>query len=1082
MDKRNSFMRLFVLLCIAMMILPSNKIVAVEDKPPVRIEYGKFIFTTTDTKATTTITWKTVGFNICRVKTADPLSVPHARMMLDDEYKKEKPTSDGKVEVTFTIPKELVNQALTKFDYDPIKEKDLIYFNGIIQVYHGTTPVGKEHETRFSIEAAENWANKDDFADRFNLPVEFDPDPTPQPVKIERLLYRSDGNHISYDIKDYEERPERTLFSTNYSGGLDSNGRETATIDGKIEYNGETHYLYRVYYHNLGETPPRKVLGNRKTAINPNADYNGWVSDLAYVRNREFLVRAGGLKVVAMYRRMPKIDNPGHGGTDTKIKQYEVVDPTAVIAADSRRNEQYEVTDGIPGTESVYVNAFTSKYIAGSTFTRKYGKKTYNVSVKKTYTLTWTETDPKTKEPIPKESVQTVTYQYPVQREYSYWIISALGVYGINNAVIENTALPGGSVTLTPSGYSPPTVSYNHSGSESDHIVEPNIKVVTVPSQTISGDSVEPSIPSENFKAEAEKSVDKIKCKNDSLIFNGETIMSPSVKEEKTDEPKDIPSGLEHVGENVLFKSNIVIPGTKANGDYDSSATVTYKPITELNPDEVETTYEVDYVNNVVVHTPTVCDAQIENKYKDNQMINPDRVRASLVLDRPFYVTLPTTGSHRFIKGYQYRDYGKYIADREVKFPFDVYRGSSVNGTFVPKNTWTGVGENTLFYLPTWVTEGKYTIDFRSTAINAYTNSGTNKTETLANLQLNNYVATDTVDVEVSGRIYGLYLYDISDYPIWENVFRSTGSLKLSGFKYRVGDKDQNGNSNGQNKKYTLTLVNGSHPEIKNLGVIKTGYATRFSLKTVGTMYGKNDYIRIKPTFYYVDGKGKNRQEVDIYYTETFNGKKNVMVKTGSTLDLKNNKSLYTGDKYLSIPEQELKQTAYFEGISLKKWKAQKENLFTYKNITIPPSLRTFVGYVKSLPSTVTEEMVAKSVQNWYGEYYLPSEVYIVPKGFDILEHIKKNGPITYKEDFWLKNGYVIVNFDIETIQKGKKHLSYINADNAAQGYCNMWKKEGYQYEKKDYKGNLFQFSDGDYIMYYTNKSAAKDYISSGTH
>jgi len=98
------------------------------------------------------------------------------------------------------------------------------------------------------------------------------------------------------------------------------------------------------------------------------------------------------------------------------------------------------------------------------------------------------------------------------------------------------------------------------------------------------------------------------------------------------------------------------------------------------------------------------------------------------------------------------------------------------------------------------------------------------------------------------------------------------------------------------------------------------------------------------------------------------------------------------------------------------------------------------------------------------------------------LEHIKKNGPITYKEDFWLKNGYVIVNFDIETIQKGKKHLSYINADNAAQGYCNMWKKEGYQYEKKDYKGNLFQFSDGDYIMYYTNKSAAKDYISSGTH
>ncbi|WP_313133450.1 DUF5704 domain-containing protein, partial [Anaerocolumna sp.] len=462
MNKRDLLIRAFALLCILIMILPTNKIMAVETKPPVDIEDGKFTFTTTDTKATTSIRWKTIGFNICRVKTANPLSVPHARLMLDDDWANEVPSGNGKVDVTFTIPKDIVDRVLVKFDYDPIKEKDLIYFNGIIQVYHGTTPVGEPHETRFSIEDAENWANKDDFADRFNVPVEFHPNPAPQPVKIERLLYRSDGNHISYDIKDYEARPERTLFSTNYYGGLDSNGRETATIDGKIEYNGETHYLYRVYYHNMGEAPPRKVLGNRKTAINPNVDYNGWVSELSYVRNREFLVREGGLKVVAMYRRMPGIPEPGQDGVDTKIKQYEVVDPTAVIAADSRRNEQYEVTDGIPGTESVYVNAFSSKYIAGSTFTRRYGKKTYNVSVKKTYTLTWTETDPKTKEPIPKESVRTITYQYPVEREYSYWIVSALGVYGINNAVIENAALPGGSVTLTPIGYSPPTVSYNH--------------------------------------------------------------------------------------------------------------------------------------------------------------------------------------------------------------------------------------------------------------------------------------------------------------------------------------------------------------------------------------------------------------------------------------------------------------------------------------------------------------------------------------------------------------------------------------------------------------------------------------------
>jgi hypothetical protein len=166
----------------------------------------------------------------------------------------------------------------------------------------------------------------------------------------------------------------------------------------------------------------------------------------------------------------------------------------------------------------------------------------------------------------------------------------------------------------------------------------------------------------------------------------------------------------------------------------------------------------------------------------------------------------------------------------------------------------------------------------------------------------------------------------------------------------------------------------------------------------------------------------------------------------------------------------------------LKTWKAQKKNVFTFTNIMIPRSLRTLIGFLAKVPPTVTEEMVAKSVQNWYGEYYIPSEVHVAPKGFHVLEYIKRNGPINYKETFWLRNGYIIVNFDVETIQNGKRHLSYINSDNASNGYCNMWKREGYQYQKTDYRGNTFYFIDGDYIMYYTEKSAAKDYISSGTH
>ena len=45
-----------------------------------------------------------------------------------------------------------------------------------------------------------------------------------------------------------------------------------------------------------------------------------------------------------------------------------------------------------------------------------------------------------------------------------------------------------------------------------------------------------------------------------------------------------------------------------------------------------------------------------------------------------------------------------------------------------------------------------------------------------------------------------------------------------------------------------------------------------------------------------------------------------------------------------------------------------------------------------------------------------------------------------------------------------------------------MWKLEGSQLAKTDTYGNTFEFKYGDYVMYDTEKSAAKDYKSGGTH
>ncbi|WOO35096.1 DUF5704 domain-containing protein [Anaerocolumna sp. AGMB13020] len=1065
--------------CIVVLLVPSFIVRAADEIPDVKFntETGEFTFTTIDTKATSEIRWKTIGFTVRRDESNGfpRKDKDYAVFKLENGQQHSVPYGEDKLRVTFTFDKDQVNKAFSKTKLDEIKENDTIWFNGIFHTVYGDKENTFEYFNLsgkpYGIATAETWNNPNDFNDRFDLQVEFSyGSKNKEPITIERRIY-SNGTSTLHDTKNYATQMKNTTFTTNSS-----------KIPDHIA--GTKYYLYRLYYVNLRD--PKKNVGNRKTDINPYLSVSDYATAISYLRDREYTVKDKGLKIVAMYRKFSeKLPSETE---DNMSREVEMIDPTAVIAADARGDESFDVLEGIPGTESLYANVKTNKYLSAYNFIKKSGTKVYPVNVTKNYTLTWTEKDEKGKE-YDRSSTVPITKTYYIERKYSYWYIDALAVYGLDKATVINDALPGGTLTMNPTGYTAPTVSYTNSTEEAEHLVTPlrdgEVKEIKLPGETINGGSAEPSIPTEDWKEKAEAAIAKIKCKNDKLIFNGQTIMADTEKEEQTANPIAIPEGQEEIGENVFYKSGLVIPGTLANEEYSSEGKVDYKPIVTIGNEtvfEIEEQYEISDINPVVVHTPVVCDGMVQDNRKDNQMITPDPVYASLVLDRPFYVTLPTTGSHRDIKGYGYRDYSKYIASRQVKFAFDVYKGGSTAGIYIPKNTWTSVAEDTLFYVPIWVPEGRYEIRYRSTAINVAANDGLEKVEDLANIRLDNYVAEDNSIVQISGRIYGLNIYDVTDYPIWEKVFRLPNSLKMTGFKYTVGTKDQNGNSNGQDAKYTLTMVNGSHPEYKNQGILKTGYMTRFSLTTVGSMAENDDYVRIRPKFYFVDKNGNNRQEVDIYYSETFGGKQNVMVKMGGNIDLQNDKSIKTGDPYLGIPESELEKTAFFEGVTIQKLKAQQKKVYNFMNIMLPSSLRMYVGTLAQIPSGVTAKQVATSVQKWYGEYYLPAEVHIVPKGFDVTAYAVNNGGLNYKESFWLKDGYIIVNFDITTVKEGILNLSYINEKNSTNGYCNMWKREGYQYQKTSYGDITFQFQDGDYIIYYSNKNVNGDWTSRGTH
>ncbi|HEX3075371.1 MAG TPA: DUF5704 domain-containing protein [Lachnospiraceae bacterium] len=1055
------------------------------NKAKVSASNGEIKYVTTDKKASTNTTWGNLGFVIRLDKAnGNPLKDKMYAMVLfsySGVDRVVKDNNDGTKTSTYTITEEALRKALKKanmleeFD-EQVSKSEPIYFNGIFQVYHSGDPYGGalytykggydyNNKWRNGIYNAETWGDPSTFYQYFDIEVKYIP--SKRPVSVE---YRTVYNEV---IKSENLGTELVGSKVKYN------------FDTTCTYQGVEYELYRSYYIDLS---------NKSKFLYDWSLYGIQKYSLDQIMKRTGIVGSGGLKFIGKYK--PKGLPPGELETDIKQRLFEEPEPIAIIKADERNNEAFDVEEGIPVTENLYVNAFTTDYLISYRFIKKVGVKKFPVEVTKNYILNWedrvkTGTDKKTGEPIYTYTPQTDTVQRTktvyIERAYGYWIIDSMDVFALDSATISNKALPNTIVTLSAVGIKLPKITYAREKGLDSHVFEPKDykESVVLDSGTVTGTYSKPAIPDEDLSIYVEGMIGQAIVKNDRLVYDGKIIIDDKKTEKEGTEPKEVPTG-KVINNNVLFKNQLAIPIETANEIYESTGTVIYKSAIHIGETVTlnDISYDIGNINDVTVHTPTVCNAKISDRKEFNQMITPDKSRAALVLDTGFSIYLPTTGDHRDIKGYGYRDYSKYISEREVKFPFDVYKGTQ----FIPSGSWISFGSDSeSFYLPTWVKEGEYTIDCRSSSINCAANNGIDNTESLANLDQYNYVATDTIDVQVSGRIYGLTLYDISDYPLWRNVFRQPDSIKLSGINYKVGTTDQNGYVTGRDVKYTVPLVKGSHPTDKNAGPIKLGYCTRFRITTIGDMSDDIDCIRLKPTFFFVDYKGQSRQEVDLYYSESFNGKMNRMVKVGSNLDMLNIKSFTIGNPYWQVPVEDIQRTSDVLGIDKEKMQAQCGQLFYFDNMVIPHQLRTFIGgggYTPtgSIPNDVDSKEVARSVQTWYGEYYLPSDLHVLPKGYSIQKYALQNHGINFKEDIWLKHGYIIVNFTIETINDGMPYLSYSNKENAMSGYCNMWKMEGYSLNKLDTKGNLFQFKYGDYILYDTDQSAAIDYISRGTH
>lgn len=480
------------------------------------------------------------------------------------------------------------------------------------------------------------------------------------------------------------------------------------------------------------------------------------------------------------------------------------------------------------------------------------------------------------------------------------------------------------------------------------------------------------------------------------------------------------PEPVRQTGERPQsFESEaMTISHKKRNDTYDTYAVAVYKEV----QGERLVEHVVKHVNPVVVHTPVVCKGGITDDIAHNQQVVPTG-HFSLVLGRSFTVGISTVGTHKDQKGYGTGDYEKYTDLRQIRFPFEVYDGT----VHYEKDVWIDLPpDQKTFYLPVGVHEGDYQIRYRTIAKNAAAKrGGIDCNGYLTNLELSDYGAYDELTVTVVGRMYDLAVTDIVDYPRWRSVFYGTDGTKR-GYAFWIGKKNLEGDvflmreSDG-----VFPILSGDHPFNPSARAVGLGYRVKLQLKTIGDMRGSEDCVVLFPTYYYVSRDGSRRQQVRLYQKK----------------DLSE----------VSVPLVLSAQNRSFVPV-------------TARNVKDPL-------------------LCAQSVQVWDGEYQLSPDLYLVDAGIDLDAYIRQHGGrIRQHDPVFLRDGYLLVQFEVRSFSSNTVNLSYANTKNAGRGYCNMWRLQGFSYERTDCMGNRFVFVDGDCLLFDTKYSLHSDYESWGTH
>lgn len=304
--------------------------------------------------------------------------------------------------------------------------------------------------------------------------------------------------------------------------------------------------------------------------------------------------------------------------------------------------------------------------------------------------------------------------------------------------------------------------------------------------------------------------------------------------------------------------------------------------------------------------------------------------------------------------------------------------------------------------------------------------------------------------------------------------------------------------TNTWDPKDTIIIAAHNSHRLNNPGVAPAGTQFAYSFQSMANLWNKDDWIEIRPTFKYVkDGttytldpnSGTNMEtsgtpeSLHVYYDdyETGNEVKR-LVEYGSSTDATNWHSVKLADEmflgsYLKddadrsarYPEPDYSggdirgfhdtQSGNQESLTNAFLNKVVDNVYTLKDIKLKSGLRIFSGdedqlktglkqnHGATVPVTTqyqnssgVQPLMDHAVQTWYGEYWLPSDLYITTKTRAELEdYANKHGGLQADDPVFMHDGLLIVHFDIiaHNSKDPDQDLRYSGGNGGSHGFKN---------------------------------------------